>query len=298
VREGGVGTILCRIVWADEYKSKNEHFFAGNMSYPAKHKIAHELLNFSKEKGFLYGFVENKGDSINLSKLGASKGAEVVENITVVWCALDELTRRLRVVGWYDNALVYREPQHTRRSARGDWKFQFKAKAENTHLIPTAERFLEVPMKASNKDKGFIGQRNWFYPESSPHYSQFLEAFSLLQQGRSDEPRRGLIDSEAYQEGQRIIAETTITVRNPKLVASAKRRYGLRCQVCDFSFEKRYGELGKGFIEVHHLVQLASSHAPRKSTTDDVRVVCANCHRMIHKKTPPVPIDELKKLLS
>jgi 5-methylcytosine-specific restriction enzyme A len=293
-----VATILCRIVWADEYKSKKEPFFAGNMSYPAENKIAIELLNFYREVGFVYGYVENKGDSINLRKLGARKGAEVIENATIIWCALDEVARRLRVVGWYENAIVYAQPRSPiPQSPRRDWKFQFKTKAENAHLIPAADRFLEVPMKASRTDKGFIGQRNWFFPEESSHYVRFLEAFSLMRDGRLNKPTRMIVDSEVYQEGQRAIAEIKVTARNPKLVASAKKRHGFKCQVCDFSFEERYGELGRGFIEVHHLVRLASADSPRKSTTEDVRVVCANCHRMIHKRTPPVPLEELRQLL-
>ncbi len=73
-------TMLCRVVWADEYKSKGESFYAGNMKYPAKNKIAHELLNFSNENGFVYGFVENSGGWMNLEKLGASSDADQVDS--------------------------------------------------------------------------------------------------------------------------------------------------------------------------------------------------------------------------
>ncbi|MEX2128575.1 MAG: HNH endonuclease [Xanthobacteraceae bacterium] len=295
-----MSTLLCRLVWANEYRSKKETFFPGNMKYPAITKNAHELLNFADEDGFAYGFVENNRKRINLGSLGAPPGAPKVEGVSVIWCALDKATRRLRVVGWYDNATVYSEPQVPRRnSPRGDWRFQCKAKVEDAHLIPEAERYLEVPMKPTVIDTGYIGQTNWFFPERSPHYARFLESFALIKVGARLSPSNpgAANDRTEFSEGQRQITEINLTSRNPQLVAAAKQRYGYRCQVCNFSFEERYGELGREFIEVHHLVPIGSPTGLRTSTVDDVRVVCANCHRMIHKRRIPLDLPELQKLL-
>jgi hypothetical protein len=68
------------------------------MKYPAKHNIAHELLNFADERGFSYGFVQHADSWINLEKLGASVGVYELDDVTVIWCALDQTTRQLRVV--------------------------------------------------------------------------------------------------------------------------------------------------------------------------------------------------------
>lgn len=60
----------------------------------------------------------------------------------------------------------------------------------------------------------------------------------------------------------------------------------LFCEVprCGFDFEEVYGELGQGYAQVHHLVPLseASEHG-KEYTVKDLKVVCANCHVMIHK---------------
>lgn len=76
--------------------------------------------------------------------------------------------------------------------------------------------------------------------------------------------------------------------------------YGLKCQVCDFDFEEVYGDLGAGFIHVHHLVQISS--IKEKYIIDpikDLRPVCPNCHAMLHKrKKKPYEIDELKEIIS
>ncbi|MCM3790338.1 HNH endonuclease [Domibacillus indicus] len=75
--------------------------------------------------------------------------------------------------------------------------------------------------------------------------------------------------------------------------------HGLSCKVCGFNFEKVYGERGKDFIEVHHVKALSSLVEemlidPRK----DLVPICANCHRMIHRRKDDVlTIEELTTLL-
>ncbi|HRJ59350.1 MAG TPA: HNH endonuclease [Anaerolineales bacterium] len=57
-----------------------------------------------------------------------------------------------------------------------------------------------------------------------------------------------------------------------------------KCQVCGLKFEKMYGkELGAGFAEAHHLVPLSQLKGVVKTSLDDLRTVCANCHRMLHR---------------
>jgi hypothetical protein len=58
----------------------------------------------------------------------------------------------------------------------------------------------------------------------------------------------------------------------------------LRCEVpgCGFDFEERYGPLGRGYAQVHHLLPLAAMDEARAVSLDDLAVVCANCHAMIH----------------
>ena len=65
--------------------------------------------------------------------------------------------------------------------------------------------------------------------------------------------------------------------------------------------EERYGELGRGFIEAHHLTpiaQLALSGRTRLSPRDDFAVVCANCHRMIHRTGAPGSFEKFKSIYS
>jgi 5-methylcytosine-specific restriction protein A len=83
--------------------------------------------------------------------------------------------------------------------------------------------------------------------------------------------------------------------RNPIAREKCIEHYGAQCVVCDFNFEKEYGDIGKGFIHVHHLTQLSDIRQGYEvNPVNDLRPVCPNCHAMLHKKQPPLTIDELK----
>ena len=70
--------------------------------------------------------------------------------------------------------------------------------------------------------------------------------------------------------------------------------YGYDCSVCGFNFETTFGDLGKNYIEVHHLKQIADTGEEyRIEPIKDLRPVCANCHRMLHKQRPALSIEEL-----
>ena len=69
----------------------------------------------------------------------------------------------------------------------------------------------------------------------------------------------------------------------------------LRCEVpgCGFDFHEVYGDRGRGFIEVHHKAPLADRVEPSLTRLEDLAVVCANCHAMIHRGGGVVPLNEL-----
>ncbi len=104
---------------------------------------------------------------------------------------------------------------------------------------------------------------------------------------------------DEYVEGQRTTRLVSYYERNPSLRSKAIDIHGFRCQVCDLAFEERYGELGEGFIEVHHLKPLADYEGEvTVDPRDDMAVVCSNCHRMLHRGPKgPLTVEELRRLL-
>ena len=70
---------------------------------------------------------------------------------------------------------------------------------------------------------------------------------------------------------------------------------GCRCAVCGFDFKETYGEIGNGFIHIHHLVPISSiGKAYQLNPASDLVPVCPNCHNMLHRKEPPYTIEELR----
>jgi hypothetical protein len=84
--------------------------------------------------------------------------------------------------------------------------------------------------------------------------------------------------------------------RNAALTKQAKAKYGVTCCACGFDFEAVYGELGRGYIQVHHLKSIAAGKTT--NTVGDVRVVCANCHVMLHQRgEEPLTVGQLRRLV-
>lgn len=99
-------------------------------------------------------------------------------------------------------------------------------------------------------------------------------------------------------EGAKKLVTVNSYERNAKARQKCIEHYGSVCSVCDFDFERAYGERGKDFIHVHHLVQLSSiGKAYQVNPVEDLRPVCPNCHAMLHRD-PLFTIDQLKSCLT
>ena len=86
--------------------------------------------------------------------------------------------------------------------------------------------------------------------------------------------------------------------RNRRARELCLAHYGAQCRVCNVRFGEKYGEIGQGFMHVHHVVELSETQG--QYTVDPVRdlvPVCPNCHAMLHQRKPPFSIDELSSML-
>ncbi len=86
--------------------------------------------------------------------------------------------------------------------------------------------------------------------------------------------------------------------RSPANRSLCLAHHGYRCKVCGFDFGARYGPPGEGLIEVHHLTPLALSDGPvAVDPVRDLVPLCGNCHRMVHRVSPPYSPDEVRVML-
>lgn len=106
-------------------------------------------------------------------------------------------------------------------------------------------------------------------------------------------------DDAAYTEGKQVVRTIKQRQRSRKLVNDAKARFRalhdgrLFCEVCGFDFDAAYGV---DYIEAHHTEPLSEVDGETSNTTQAVVMLCANCHRAAHTRTPPFTVDELKQM--
>ncbi len=72
-----------------------------------------------------------------------------------------------------------------------------------------------------------------------------------------------------------------------------KREGILECEVCGFDFQEHY-KLAELYAECHHLKPLAGLRPGQRTTLKDLALVCANCHRMLHKMDDPSDLRGLR----
>lgn len=86
--------------------------------------------------------------------------------------------------------------------------------------------------------------------------------------------------------------------RNSKARQACLAKHGYDCSVCGFNFADVYVELGDKFIHVHHLKEI---HTIKEEYVvdpiHDLIPVCPNCHAMLHRKSPPYTLQELRTIL-
>ncbi len=114
------------------------------------------------------------------------------------------------------------------------------------------------------------------------------------------EPERAIED--AFEEGVVKYHLHRRKERNQRAVQCKKEsvlaKFGmLACEVCDFDFSRVYGSLGSGFAECHHRMPLKTLEEGHRTRLRDLAIVCANCHRMLHKSRPMLSVEALRVLI-
>ncbi|MBP2146117.1 5-methylcytosine-specific restriction protein A [Methanofollis sp. W23] len=103
---------------------------------------------------------------------------------------------------------------------------------------------------------------------------------------------------EEYIEGMERKRVQTYYERNPRLRAEALKVHGTKCAVCGFDFSEAYGTIGEGYIEIHHKNPVASYEGEVAVNPEtDLVPVCANCHRMIHRRKKLLSVEDLRKIM-
>ncbi len=148
---------------------------------------------------------------------------------------------------------------------------------------------------------GRIEPNNGFYlTECSQLVFKLVSDLQSTGIGGEDDVKRSSRVLKAVIEGSESIRESRYFSRNKRLAEEAKQRDTWTCQGCGLCPGLLYRTWGKRAIECHHLYAFGSQQRVegaklRETTLDDVVSLCPTCHRVIHKRKPPLTIEELRR---
>ena len=136
---------------------------------------------------------------------------------------------------------------------------------------------------------------------SSPQIAEVLEAPSeefVPDAPPASQAKVTLTELSATEAERKLVShyriERSDKLRKAKVDLVLKKHGKILCENCEFSFEKKYGARGKGFIEVHHIQPLAALLPNVVTKLSDLMLLCSNCHRMVHRKKPLLTPEALK----
>jgi hypothetical protein len=189
--------VFLRTGWMDRYRGMVDDKISGGGAYVRQCGYGGEVFNFEPIDGRVYGYVRpvrgrgNRADGsgINIERLGTSLNDQLMEGVHVVWVATRP-TGGSFIVGWYQNATLYRECQHPISKSRqvdgNEFGFYVTAEFQNANLLPVDERVFQMP----SKGKGGMGQSNVWYCDSSKAHEQLQrDVRSFIASPRGKRPR-------------------------------------------------------------------------------------------------------------
>ena len=196
----------------------------------------------------------------------------------------------------------------------GYWGRYYLRDVKNKGGYETAKEML-VPRKGGDNHKGFqalvdSGRADELSVEAIVLRPEFRQLFSAEELAEARRRLDGALkqipvspdkvypdevpDAETYVEGALKRVTVNAYERDPKARKACISQFGYDCAVCGINFETEYGAFGKNFIHVHHKRPLAmrrKEYIPKP--TKDLVPVCPNCHAMLHKRNPPLTIEQL-----
>ena len=176
-----------------------------------------------------------------------------------------------------------------RGTVKGKYRFDHEHRIIDDNGEPWSH---QVPVKWDTDFAEFhitdLGPVQYTVWELSP---QQLQKVQRLAQAAISETRK----QEAI-EGDLLRKESYNRSRNRALIEAKKASSDYRCEVCGFGFREVYGPIGHQYIVAHHIDPLGGKKTPRRTTLDDIALLCANCHAMVHKGNPPPSLDRLRTL--
>lgn len=138
----------------------------GGGSYNTE-KVGHEAYNFLQIDGNLYGYFQphmQEPYEITLERIEQGYTSDKLDNVLVIWFATNPIEKGQVVVGWYNNATVFRSVQTPKSlSVRENYNYNIRASMNDAVLLPISKRKYTVGHSIQGTKMGNPGHANVFY---------------------------------------------------------------------------------------------------------------------------------------
>lgn len=166
--------------------------------------------------------------------------------------------------------------------------------------VYSIEELISISSKLKNDEEILIAFQGHISSKAIDAYVRFYASkydIDLKSLNVPNNDEQDSLEEEKHQiEGRLTEAKVLRRQRNRNARQKCLEASNYTCYVCGFNFEKVYGEIGKGFIEVHHKTPLSEYDEEHEIPQSELCALCSNCHSMVHRNKKALDVDELKRI--
>jgi len=307
--------VFIAIDWMKHYKgiTKYDTPLGTGGNYPKEQK--HEIYNFLEEEGICCGFTPPHG-KLNLDRICKDEiqvgpdGYKYIENVLVIFNGSNQDGNNRKIIGFYVGATIFNKPHENKnpnRIIKSNNTFAIYNVVSKFSFLFENENERKITLPYSKTDGYGYGQSNiWYADENNENVVNFRNDITAkIEKIMSDVQSYEKFDDEKrYFEGKmsKSLKEISSIKRNSEARKKCLEHYfpnkeHYNCKICGFDFESKYGEIGKYYIEIHHIKShTITSREIGEHEIDpinDLLPVCSNCHSIIHRNKVPLKIKEI-----
>ncbi len=259
--------LYCRVGWMNAYHGNTTERPLGGGKFN-KDNIGHEVYNYFGHSGKYYGFVEaGVNNSIHIEKLCGNKKADWTDSILAVWVARKPSGGQF-VVGWYDDATVYRNLQDVPIEVMKKRELKthnfYNLYSEHVFLIPPEERHFRI--------EG-MGHSNIWYgnDEVDKAVFEYIENY-----GKEYDKRIETIDKDVDSVvGDEKDAIVKVRINQDKFRDGLLRKYKGKCSLCGVDEES--------VLIASHIKPWSKSDEHEKLDLNNGLLLCPNHDRLFDR---------------
>ena len=269
--------------------------------YVKKTGDAMEKYSFLPQNGKVFGFVETKHrivdgvetpNQLKIEKIDKeATGKDYLDNVTVIFCARDE--KETYIVGWYDNATVYRQIiEYTFNGKK--CLYNITASVEDAHLLKEKDRKFTIN-RTKDKDVAGFGSANVWYADDKKSEEIRKSAIAYI-----DKLRQGFIDeiNDEINEIEELYENPNLSDTEKEVLSKVRIGQGgfrdrlidrdKKCLICGIS--------NKSLLRASHIKPWKDSSGKERLNSNNGLLLCAIHDALFDKGL--ITFDENGKMIS